>query len=99
MKGSETILTTVVAAVLLVTAVPVAAQTTPHYQGGEVEGGGTIVGKVTWSGPRPKLEPLAINKNPEVCDVDGDRQRPSGRLLISGSGGVVRIEPTHGVAP
>jgi len=88
MKGSETVLTTVVAALLLATAVPIAAQTTPPYQGGEVEGGGMIVGRVTWSGPRPELEPLAINKNPEVCDVDGNRQRPSERLLISGSGGV-----------
>jgi len=76
---------------LLVAGIPAGAQTagtTDVYQGGEVENGGTISGKVVWKGTKPNLESFEINKNPEVCDVDGSQKRPSNRLVISDSGGV-----------
>ena len=37
------------------------------YQGGPVTGGGTISGKVTYSGAAVAAEKVAVDKDPEVC--------------------------------
>ena len=39
----------------------------------EVSGGGSVVGKLTFEGALPEdaVEKIGINKNPDVCDVEG----------------------------
>ena len=64
-----------------------AAQT--GYQVISVQDGGTITGTIKWEGPEPHLTPALINKDPEVCDPQGQKHRDLERLLIS---------PNHGVA-
>jgi len=89
MRELKLILTSLFFAAIVAASVPAAAQTTTTgYLGGEVQGGGTISGKVTWKGTKLEIEPFAINKNPEVCDTDGSGKRPSNRLLVSENGGV-----------
>jgi hypothetical protein len=58
------------------------------YEEIEVTDGGTITGKVSWQGEVPSLEPLAITKNPEVCDHEGTGNKKSPRLIVSAEGGV-----------
>ena len=62
------------------------------YQEMAVNDGGTLTGVVRFTGTAPKLEPVAVNKNRDVC---GDR-KPSEALLLSAEhgvkGGVVMIE-------
>ena len=86
MRRFAIVLTSLVATILL--AAQTVAQRKASYQGGDVANGGTISGKVTWTGAKPKLEPFEINKNPEVCDTAKSGKRTSSRLAISGSGGV-----------
>ncbi|MFQ5894447.1 MAG: carboxypeptidase regulatory-like domain-containing protein [Nitrospinota bacterium] len=52
------------------------------YEAIEVKDGGTIAGRVTWSGPFPKVPPFPVVKNPEVCDVGKTGKKPSPRLLV-----------------
>jgi plastocyanin len=54
------------------------------YEVVEVADGGTLTGVVRFAGTPPKLTPLAVNKNREVC---GD-QKPSEALVIGPDGGV-----------
>ncbi len=86
MRRFAIVLTSLVATILL--AAQTVAQKKASYKGGDVSNGGTISGKVTWTGAKPKLEPFEINKNPEVCDTAKSGKRPSSRLAISESGGV-----------
>ena len=58
------------------------------YEEIAVMNGGTISGRVVWTGAAPTLEDYAINKNVEVCAHGGVTARPSDRLLISADGGV-----------
>jgi plastocyanin len=57
-----------------------------------VADGGVISGTVKFAGNAPKLEPIAVNKNRDVC---GER-KPSEALVVGAGGGVrgsvVRIE-------
>jgi plastocyanin len=54
------------------------------YEETTVGDGGTISGVVKFSGTPPKLEPLAVNKNRDVC---GD-QKPSEALVLGADRGV-----------
>lgn len=47
------------------------------YSEGDVANGGTITGKLMFDGDLPDdaIDKVAINKNPEVCDVDGTGYR------------------------
>lgn len=47
------------------------------YEEVAVNGGGSISGKLTFEGPLPDdaIEKIGINKNPDVCDVDGSGYR------------------------
>src|SRR6266536_125839 len=73
--------TRVVAAVLvtLACATPVAA-----YEEIAVKDGGSVTGVVRFNGTAPKLEPIAVNKNRDVC---GD-QKPSEALVVGADKGV-----------
>jgi len=63
-----------------------AAQST--YQVIEVTNGGTIKGSVKWQGPLPRLIPSLINKDPEVCDPQGEKRRDLERLIVGSNNGV-----------
>jgi plastocyanin len=54
------------------------------YEEIAVKDGGTLTGVVKFAGPPPKLEPLAVNKNRDVCG----EQKPSEALVVSADGGV-----------
>lgn len=54
------------------------------YEAVEVADGGTLTGVVRFAGTPPKLAPLAVNKNREVCG----EQKPSEALVIGPDGGV-----------
>jgi hypothetical protein len=54
------------------------------YEEIEVKDGGAVAGRVTFAGTPPKLEPLAVNKNRDVC---GDR-KPNEALVVGPDGGV-----------
>jgi hypothetical protein len=58
------------------------------YQTITVNDGGTITGTVKWSGPVPKIAPVAINKDNEVCDPQGQKKRDLERLVVAANGGV-----------
>lgn len=72
--------TTVVAVALLATAVTAASA----YEPITVKDGGTLTGVVRFVGTPPKLGPLAVNKNREVC---GD-SKPDEALVVGADGGV-----------
>lgn len=54
------------------------------YEAVEVPNGGVLTGTVRFVGPPPRLEPLAVNKNRDVC---GERV-PSEALVVAPGGGV-----------
>ena len=54
------------------------------YETVEVSDGGTLTGVVRFAGPPPKLAPLAVNKNREVCG----EEKPSEALVVGPEGGV-----------
>lgn len=54
------------------------------YEEVAVTDGGTLTGKLKFAGVPPKLEPLMVNKNREVC---GER-KPSEALVVGADGGV-----------
>jgi plastocyanin len=62
------------------------------YEVAAVQDGGTVTGSVKFVGAPPKLEPIRVNKNRDVC---GD-SKPSEALVLSADrgvkGGVVLIE-------
>ena len=57
---------------------------TMAYEEVAVGDGGVVSGTVKFSGTAPKLEPIAVNKNRDVC---GER-KPSEALVVGGNGGV-----------
>jgi plastocyanin len=61
------------------TAGPVAA-----YEETAVTDGGTLTGTVKFTGTAPKLEPLRVNKNREICG----ETKESEALVVSAAGGV-----------
>ena len=60
--------------------------TTVHaaYETVDVKDGGTLTGTVRFAGPPPRIAPLAVNKNREVCG----EQKPSEALVVGADGGV-----------
>ena len=72
----------------LLSATEETAAKSPKYEPLAVANGGTVRGKVTWSGPQPALDPFPINKNPEFCDLDKTGKRKSVRLMVGKDGGV-----------
>jgi hypothetical protein len=54
------------------------------YEAIDVNDGGTLSGVVRFAGPPPKLAPLAVNKNREVCG----EEKPSEALVVGADGGV-----------
>jgi hypothetical protein len=58
------------------------------YQVISFEDGGTIRGTVKWPGPLPRLVPSEINKDPEVCDPQGQKRRDLERLIVGPNAGV-----------
>jgi plastocyanin len=54
------------------------------YEETAVKDGGTLSGVVRFAGTPPRLEPLAVNKNRDVCG----EQKPSEALVVSPEGGV-----------
>src|ERR1700752_127171 len=72
--------TLVAVAVAAVLAVPAAA-----YEVTTVADGGTLTGVVKFAGAPPKLPPLAVNKNRDVCGEQKDSE-----ALGVGTGGGVR---------
>jgi plastocyanin len=77
-------------AVLVAALTPIASGAA--YEEVAVPDGGVVSGVVKFVGTPPKLEPIAVNKNRDVC---GDK-KPSEALVIGAAGGVrgsvVRIE-------
>ena len=60
----------------------------PGYQVVSVVDGGTIKVKVKWQGPLPHLVPSEINKEPQICDPQGQKRRDLERLLVAQDGGI-----------
>jgi len=58
------------------------------YQVISVQDGGTIKGTVKWQGALPHLMASEINKDPQVCDPQGQKHRDLERLLVGPDGGV-----------
>jgi len=54
------------------------------YEAVEVKDGGTLTGVVRFAGTPPRVAPLAVNKNREVCG----EQKPSEALVVGTDGGV-----------
>jgi hypothetical protein len=63
-----------------------AAQST--YQVIAFDDGGTIRGSVKWQGTVPRLAPLPLNKEPQICDSQGQKVRDLERLLIGPNEGI-----------
>jgi hypothetical protein len=76
----------VVAVVGVLSAARGAAQSA--YQVINVSDGGTISGTVKWTGPLPKIVPMPINKDPQVCDPQSQKMRDLERLTVATNGGV-----------
>ena len=72
-------LRTAAALALLLAAAPASA-----YEVVAVADGGTLSGTVKFAGPPPKLEPLAVNKNRDVCG----EQKASEALVVGPERGV-----------
>ncbi len=72
--------------VLVLASVRGAAQSS--YETITVKDGGTITGSVKWTGPTPRIPAVLINKDPEICDPQGQKKRDLERLIISSNGGV-----------
>jgi hypothetical protein len=72
---------------IVLTPVPSAGQA--GYQVVSVQDGGTIKGTVKWQGALPHLLASEINKDPQVCDPQGQKHRDLERLLVAPNSGVV----------
>jgi plastocyanin len=72
----------VMVAILVVALAAPAAQAA--YEAVEVTDGGSLTGVVRFAGIPPRLAPLAVNKNRELCG----EQKPSEALVVGPEGGV-----------
>jgi hypothetical protein len=68
--------------------VPSAAAQSHTYRVISVVDGGTIRGSVKWQGPLPRLVPSQINKDPQICDPEGQKRRDLERLIVASNSGV-----------
>ena len=53
-----------------------------------VTNGGTISGRVKWSGPAPHILDFPITKDPQICDPDSRKTIGLERLIVGPQGGV-----------
>ena len=53
-----------------------------------VQDGGSIKGSVQWQGPVPHLVASQINKDAQICDPNGQKQRDLERLIVGANKGV-----------
>ncbi|MFY9561868.1 MAG: carboxypeptidase-like regulatory domain-containing protein [Terriglobales bacterium] len=67
---------------------PLCAAQSSNYRVIAVQDGGTIRGSVKWQGPLPRLVPSQINKDPQICDPEGQKRRDLERLIVGGNSGV-----------
>ncbi|HEX3740871.1 MAG TPA: carboxypeptidase-like regulatory domain-containing protein [Terriglobales bacterium] len=74
-----------VAGAVLALATALSAQ---DYHVISVTNGGTINGTVKWSGAMPRLMPVAINKDPLICDPSSQKTRDLERLIVGSQSGV-----------
>ena len=58
------------------------------YQVVSFNDGGTIRGTVKWQGAMPHLVASVLNKDPQICDPQGEKHRDLERLLVAPDGGV-----------
>ncbi len=75
-------------AVLVIALLPQFSSAQAGYQVVSVEDGGSIKGTVKWQGAMPHLTPSEINKDPQICDPQGERRRDLERLLVAPNGGI-----------
>jgi hypothetical protein len=59
-----------------------------NYKVITVENGGTISGKVNWSGPVPQPQYFPITKDSQICDPQSLKKRDLERLVVSSTGEV-----------
>lgn len=74
--------------IVLLAAITTLGAAQSDYQAITVDNGGTITGTVKWSGAIPKMTAVLINKDPEVCDPQGQKKRDLERLIVGSNGGV-----------
>jgi len=67
---------------------PFCAAQSSTYHVIAVQDGGTIKGSVKWQGPLPHLVPSQINKDPQICDPQGQKRRDLERLIVGDNSGV-----------
>jgi len=58
------------------------------YEVVSVQDGGTIKGTVKWQGALPHLVASEINRDPQICDPQGQKRRDLERLLVGSNSGV-----------
>jgi hypothetical protein len=87
-EGMSGILKVAGLAILFAASMAMASEAFAQYQVETVTDGGTITGTVKWSGPRPKPIVLPITKNPDVCEINGQKTRDLERLEIAPDGAV-----------
>lgn len=73
---------------LAIALLPVVSGAQASYQVVSVEDGGTIKGTVKWQGAFPHLVSSEINKDPLVCDPEGQKRRDLERLLVAPNRGI-----------
>ena len=73
---------------LVIALAPALSGAQTAYQTVSVEDGGSIRGTVKWQGALPHLVASEINKDPQVCDPQGQKHRDLERLLVAPTGGV-----------
>jgi hypothetical protein len=64
------------------------AQGQSSYQVMQVTHGARITGSVKWSGPKPRNLSMIVNKDPQVCDPEGNKTVDFDRLVIGSEDGV-----------
>jgi hypothetical protein len=67
---------------------PFCAAQSSTYRVIAVQDGGTIKRSVKWQGTLPHLVPSQINKDPQICDPQGQKRRDPERLIVGDSNGV-----------
>ncbi len=74
--------------VIALTLAPALCSAQAGYQVVSVENGGRISGSVKWQGALPHLIASEINRDPQICDPQGQKRRDLERLLVAPNGGV-----------
>ncbi len=75
-------------AVLVISLAPALCAAQAGYQVVSVQDGGTVKGTVKWQGALPHLVASEINRDPQICDPQGQKRRDLERLLVAPNGGV-----------